>query len=169
MAKVSSQTATTFHADNAAAMMARMPGQSFGRSVWLINQDVVPQILKLGFAVTTAAGTAAGAGALYLPPNGLANSGAYGSLLGRPIVVTEACATLGTTGDVILADLTKYLTVVKAGGVRSDTSIHLWFDQNATAFRFVLRLNGQPWLSAAITRKNGSNTLSHFVKLDTRS
>ena len=168
VAKESSQTAATFHADNAVKMMARMPAQSFGRSVWLINQDVVPQIMKLGFAVTTAAGTAAGAGALYLPPNGLANSSPYGSLLGRPIIVTEACQTLGTKGDVILADLSKYLSVIK-GALKSDVSIHLWFDQNATAFRFVLRMNGQPWLSAAIARKNGSNTLSHFISLDTRA
>lgn len=169
VAKETSQTAATFHADNAVKMMARLPAQSFTRSTWFINQDVLPNILKLGFAVTTAAGTAAGAGALYLPPNGLANSSAYGSLLGRPIVVTEACATLGTIGDVILADMTKYLTIVKAGGVKSDVSIHLWFDQNTTAFRFVMRMNGQPWLSAAITRKNGSNTLSHFVTVDTRA
>jgi len=168
VAKVTSQTAATFHADNAVAMMARMPAQSFGNSVWLINQDVVPQILKLGFAVTTAAGTAAGAGALYLPPNGLANQSTYGSLLGRPIIVTEACATLGTVGDVILADLTKYLSVVK-GSMKADVSIHLWFDQNVSAFRFVMRMNGQPWLSAAIARKNGSNTLSHFITLATRA
>jgi HK97 family phage major capsid protein len=69
---------------------------------------------------------------------------------------------------VILADLTKYLSVVK-GGMKSDTSIHLWFDQNVTAFRFVMRMNGQPWLKAAIARKNGSNTLSHFVTVATRS
>ena len=168
VAKETSQTAATFHADNAVKMMARMPAQSFGRAVWLINQDVVPQILKMGFAVTTAAGTAAGAGALYLPPTGLAGGSPYGSLLGRPIIVTEACATLGTVGDVILADLSKYLSAVK-GAIKSDTSIHLWFDQNTTAFRFVLRMNGQPWLSAAIARKNGSNTLSHFVTVATRA
>lgn len=169
VAKETSQTASTFHADNVAKMMARLPSKSFGRSVWFVNQDVLPQIFKLGFAVTTAAGTAAGAGALYLPPNGLANTPAFGTILGRPIVVTEACATLGTVGDVILADMTKYLTVVKAGGVRSDVSMHLWFDQNLTAFRFVLRMNGQPWLSAPIARKSGSNTLSHFISLDTRA
>ena len=73
----------------------------------------------------------------------------------------------GTVGDVILADLSKYLSAVK-GAVKADTSIHLWFDQNTTAFRFVMRMNGQPWLSAAIARKNGSNTLSHFVTVATR-
>lgn len=168
-AKVVSQTAATLHADNIVAMMARMPAGSFKRSAWLINQDLVPSILKLGFVVTSATSTTGvGAGALYLPPNGLANSSPYGSLLGRPIIVTEACATLGTVGDIILADLSKYLTIVKSGGMRADTSIHLWFDQNITAFRFVMRMNGQPWLASPIARKNGSNTLSHFVTLATR-
>jgi HK97 family phage major capsid protein len=165
--KETSQTAATIHGRNVVKMMARMPAQSFGRSVWLTNQDCVPQILALGLEVTKADGTAAGAGAIYLPPNGLANQSTYGSLLGRPIIVTEACATLGTEGDLVLADLSKYLSVVK-GQLKSDVSIHLWFDQNTTAFRFVLRMNGQPWLSAPIARKNGSNTLSHFVSLQTR-
>lgn len=166
--KETSQTTATFHADNAVKMMARLPAQSFARAAWLINQDVLPQILKLGFAVTSASGTAVGAGALYLPPNGLANSSLYGSLLGRPIVVSEACQTVGTEGDVILADLSQYLAAVKSSGILSDVSIHLWFDQNTTAYRFVLRMNGQPWLSAAIARKAGSNTLSHFVTCQTR-
>lgn len=169
VAKETSQVAATFHADNVAKMIARLPSKSYGRAAWFINQDVLPQVIKLGFAVTTAAGVASGAGALYLPPQGLANSPPFGTIMGRPIVVTEACATVGTVGDVILADMSKYLTVVKASGIKSDTSMHLWFDQNLTAFRFVLRLNGQPWLSAAIARKNGSNTLSHFISLDTRS
>jgi HK97 family phage major capsid protein len=168
VAKIASQVAATFHAKNAAAMMARMPAASFGRSVWLVNQDVMPQIMQMGFPVTDGTTTVAGAGALYMGPGQLAGQSAYGSLLGRPIIVTEACQTLGTVGDVILADLSRYLAVVK-GSVRSDTSIHLWFDQGITAFRFVMRMNGQPWLSAAIARKNGSNTLSHFVSLDTRS
>jgi HK97 family phage major capsid protein len=109
-----------------------------------------------------------GAGALYMGPGQLAGGPPSGTILGRPIVVTEACATLGTVGDIVLWDPTKYLTVVK-GALKSDVSIHLWFDQNTTAFRFVLRANGQPWLSAPIARKNGSNTLSHFVCIETRS
>jgi HK97 family phage major capsid protein len=168
VAKVTSQVAATFHAKNAVAMMARMPASSFARAVWLINQDVLPQIMQLGFPVTDGTTTVAGAGALYMGPGQLQGTSAYGSLLGRPIIVTEACATLGAEGDVILADMSKYLAVVK-GSLRSDVSIHLWFDQNITAFRFVLRMNGQPWLSTAITRKNGNNTLSHFVTTAVRS
>ena len=163
------QTAATFHARNVVKMVSRMPAGSFGRSVWLMNADVLPYVLGMAIDIQRAdTSTAGGAGAMYLPPNGLSTGPAYGSLLGRPIIITEACKTVGTVGDVILADLTQYLTVVKAGGVRSDTSIHLYFDQNTTCFRFVLRMNGQPWLSAAITRASGTNTLSHFITVAAR-
>lgn len=168
VSKISSQVAATIHAKNVVNMMARMPASSFKRAVWLVNQDAIPQIMQLGFAVTDGTTTNVGAGALYMGPGQMANQGAYGSLLGRPIVVTEACAALGTAGDIILADLSKYLAVVKTGGVKSDVSMHLWFDQAITAFRFILRMNGQPWLSSAIARKNGSNTLSTVVTLEGR-
>jgi HK97 family phage major capsid protein len=165
--KETSQTAGTLHGRNVLKMMARMPASSFKRSAWLVNQDVLPQLGGLAMDVTKADGTAAGAGILYMQPQGLANQSAFGSILGRPVIVTEACQTVGTEGDIVLADMSKYLSVVK-GGLKTDYSIHLWFDQAINAFRFILRMNGQPWLSAAIARKNGSNTLSHFVTLQTR-
>jgi HK97 family phage major capsid protein len=165
--KETSQTTGTVHGRNVLKMMARMPASSFKRSVWLVNQDVLPQLGGLAMDVTKADGTAAGAGILYMQPQGLANQSAFGSILGRPVIVTEACQTVGTEGDIILADMSKYLSVVK-GGLKTDYSIHLWFDQAINAFRFILRMNGQPWLSAAIARKNGSNTLSHFITLQTR-
>ncbi len=165
--KIGSQVADTIHAKNIVSMWARLPAASQRNAVWLINQDCLPQVYQLGFAVTDGTTTNVGAGALYMGPGQMMNGAPSGTLLGRPIVVTEACPTVGDAGDIILADLSKYLTVVK-GAVKADTSIHLWFDQNAVAFRFVMRINGQPWLSAAIARKSGSNTLSHFITLEAR-
>lgn len=165
--KESSQTNGTVHGRNVLKMMARMPASSWKRSVWLVNQDVLPQLGGLAMDVTKADGTAAGAGILYMQPQGLANQSAFGSILGRPVIVTEACPTIGTEGDIILADMSKYLSVVK-GGLKTDYSIHLWFDQAINAFRFILRMNGQPWLSSAIARKSGNNTLSHFITLQAR-
>lgn len=167
VSKIGSQVAATIHAKNIVTMWSRLPASSQRNAVWLVNQDCLPQIYQLGFAVTDGTTTNVGAGALYMGPGQLAAGAPSGTLLGRPIVVTEACQTLGTAGDIVLADLSRYLTVVK-GAMRADTSIHLWFDQNAVAFRFVMRLNGQPWLSSAIARKNGSNTLSHFITLEAR-
>ena len=167
VSKIVSQVADTIHAKNIVSMWARLPAASQRNAVWLINQDCLPQIYQLGFAVTDGTTTNVGAGALYMGPGQMAGGAPSGTLLGRPIVVTEACTTLGDAGDIVLADLSKYLTVVK-GAVKADTSIHLWFDQNAVAFRFVMRINGQPWLASPIARKSGSNTLSHFITLEAR-
>lgn len=162
-----SQTADTVHADNIVKMWARMPGAVRGRAVWLINQDVEPDLMRLGAVVKTASGTATGGMPIYMPPGGLSAS-PFATLLGRPVIITEACSAIGDVGDIILAYLPGYFAPIKSGGVRSDVSMHLYFDQGVTAFRWTLRMGGQPWLSAPIARKNGSNTLSHFVTLAAR-
>ena len=162
-----SQTADTIHADNIVKMWARMPGSVRNRAVWLCNQDSEPQLMQLGSVVKTASGTATGGIPAYLPPGGLSAS-PYGTLLGRPVITTEACSALGDVGDIILAYMPGYFAPYKASGVKSDVSMHLFFDQGVTAFRWVLRAGGQPWLSAPIARKSGSNTLSHFVTLAAR-
>jgi HK97 family phage major capsid protein len=167
VSKIGSQVADTIHAKNIVTMWARLPAASQRNAVWLINQDCLPQVYQLGFAVTDGTTSNVGAGALYMGPGQMAGGAPSGTLLGRPIVVTEACAAIGDIGDIILWDPTKYL-LAKKGAMRADTSIHLWFDQNITAFRFVMRMNGQPWLSAAIARRNGSNTLSHVIYLEAR-
>jgi hypothetical protein len=55
-----------------------------------------------------------------------------------------------------------------ANGMRTDVSIHLWFDQDLVAYRFTLRLGGQPWWSAATSPRDGSSTQSPFVVLAAR-
>ena len=167
VAAVGSQTADTLHGDNVVSMWARMPGSVRGRAVWLINQDLEPQLMKLGVVVGTATGTATGGMPVYMPPGGL-SAAPYGTLLGRPVILTEACSAIGDVGDIYLAYMPGYFAPVKTGGVKSDVSMHLYFDQGVTAFRWTLRVGGQPWLSAPIARKNGSNTLSHFVTLAAR-
>jgi len=90
--------------------------------------------------------------------------------MGRPLILTEKAQALGTQGDIGLADFSQYYIGQKAGGgLKTATSIHLRFDYDEVAFRFVMRYDGQPgWLSA-LTPRRGSNTLSPFVVLATRS
>lgn len=169
VAKETSQVAGTLVAENVLKLWSRMEGRARRNAVWLVNQDIEPQLMQLNVKIKNVAGSEnVGGMPVYVPPGGLSAS-PYATLLGRPVITTEACQTVGTKGDIVFAALDKYMTVAKAGGIRSDVSIHLFFDQGITAFRFVMRNNGQPWLSAPITRKNGTNTLSHFVTLDTRS
>jgi HK97 family phage major capsid protein len=96
------------------------------------------------------------------------NGQSFSTIMGRPVFVTQACQTLGTVGDILLCDLKSYFAPYKAGGVRGDISMHLWFDQGLQAFRWTFRVGGQPWLSTYITPKNGTNYLSPFVSLATR-
>jgi HK97 family phage major capsid protein len=163
-----SQTDDTVHADNIVKMWSRMPANVRSRAVWLINQDVEPELMKLGAVVKSASGTAVGGMPVYMPPGGLSAS-PYATLLGRPVIATEACSALGDAGDIIFAYLGGYFAPFKSGGVKSDVSMHLYFDQGVTAFRWTMRVGGQPWLSAPIARRgSNTNTLSHFVTLQAR-
>ena len=123
-AKVGSQSADTIVAGNATAMLGRLPVQMRRNAVWLIHPDAEQQWLLMTIGDTP----------VYLPPGGLRDT-QFGTLLGRPVIPHQVCQTVGDEGDFMLADLSQYLTAVKAGGVRSQSSIHLWFDQGLTAFR----------------------------------
>lgn len=158
----SGQVADTIRFENVVKMWSRLYGPCRRNAVWLVNQDIEPQLLTM-----TVPGTQPSYPA-YLPPGGLSGT-PYGVLMGRPVLPIESCSTLGDQGDIILADLTQYLTITKVGGMRQDVSIHLWFDQDVTAFRFILRVGGQPWWASAITPANGSNTRSCCITLGERA
>ena len=148
--------------DNIVNMWSRMYAPCRQRAVWLINSDVEPQLMKMQFPGT---GTAV---PVYLPPGGLADA-PYGRLLNRPVLPMEACPTLGDVGDIILTDLSTYMTATKGGGIRSDVSMHLYFDYDMTAYRFILRVAGQPWWKSPIAKAKGGNTLSCSVTLAERA
>jgi HK97 family phage major capsid protein len=168
VSKETSQPAATVWFANINKMWGRMYAGWRGNAVWLINQDVEPQLEGMAFVGNGITPTAASSTPAYMPAGGL-NDAPYARLKGRPVVPIEACSALGSLGDIILADLSQYWALTKAGGaIRTDTSIHLYFDQALMAFRFIFRVNGQPAWSAPITRQNGSNTLSWAVALQAR-
>lgn len=155
------QAATTIVKKNVDKMWSRLHPRSRANAVWLINVDCEPQLEDLNISVGT------GGVPVYLPPGGIADT-PNSRLKGRPVIPIEFCATLGTVGDIILADLSGYVVGTR-GGVDSAMSMHLRFDYNETAFRFLFAIDGRPWLASALTPANGSNTLSPIVTLATRS
>lgn len=160
VSKENGQLADTIQAENIMNMYSRMWGPSRSNAIWLVNQDIEPQLFQMTVGVNN--------WPIYLPPNGLAGA-PFATLLGRPVIPTQACETLGDKGDIIFADMSQFLTATKGGGLRQDVSIHLWFDYDVTAFRFVLRIGGQAWWSAAVSPRDGNNTLSPFVTLAERA
>ncbi|MGY3366170.1 HK97 family phage major capsid protein [Bradyrhizobium sp. GM2.4] len=168
VSKETSQPAGTVWFANINKMWGRMYAGWRNNAVWLINQDVEPQLEGMAFVGNGITPTAASSTPVYLPPGGIADT-PYARLKGRPVMPIEACSALGNLGDIILCDLSQYWSLTKAGqGIKTDTSIHLYFDQALTAFRFIFRVNGQPAWSAPIARQNGTNTLSWAVTLQAR-
>ena len=161
VAKETGQAATTFVYENAIKMRARLWARSRQAAAWFINQDVEPQLFSMSLAVGT------GGLPVYLPANGAAGQ-PYDTLLGMPIIPIEHCATLGTVGDVILAAMPEY-ALARKGAFESASSMHVRFINGEQTFRFTQRVNGQPKWASALTPYKGSNTLSPFVTLATRS
>ena len=161
VAKETAQAAATIVPENVTKMYSRCLGRFRSNSVWLINQDVEPQLFLMKLPVGT------GGQPVFMPPNGLSGS-PFATLYGRPLIPIEQCATLGTKGDIVLADLSQYVLIEK-GGLQAASSIHVRFINDETAFRFTMRVNGQPKWKTALTPAKGTNTLSPFVSLDTRA
>jgi len=157
------QKAATVVAENVIKMWSRLFAQSRPNAVWLINQNIEPQLFTMSLAVGT------GGVPIYMPAGGLSGQ-PYGTLFGRPVIAIEQCATLGTVGDIILAEQRGYILAEK-GSIQSDMSIHVQFVYDESVFRFVMRVDGQPVRASALTPyKGGANyTQSHFVALATRS
>lgn len=164
--KEGSQVADTVNFDNLAKMYNAMYAPSRVNAVWVMNQDVEPELLRL-FAQTSV-GTALTDIMVYMPPGGISQS-PYATLYGRPVIPHQAMETLGDKGDIAFVDLTQYLLLQKTGGMRTETSIHLWFDYDTSAFRIVWRLGGQPWWGSTIAARDGSATYSPFVVLAERT
>ena len=158
VAKESGQAADTVQAENINSMFSRLYAPWRRDAVWFINQDIEGQLF----------GMTVGNYPIYLPQNSLSGS-PFATLLGRPVIATQHCETLGDQGDIVFANLGQYATAVKATGVESSTSTHVWFDQDAVAFKFRMRMDGQPWMSSTVTPRDGSNSLSAFVTLDARA
>jgi len=159
-----SQPADTLYYENVINMWSRLLPTAKPGAVWLINTDVTPALATMSFNHTTLSGAGT---AVYLPAGG-ASTTPYGTLMGKPIIEIEQCATLGDVGDIILANFGQGYMLAEKGGLQSDMSIHVRFIYDEQVFRFVLRLDGQPMLRSAITPFQGSNTLSHFVATESR-
>jgi HK97 family phage major capsid protein len=141
--------------------MSRMHVNWQAGAVWFVNQDVLPALETLKFEVGV------GGVPVMLPPGGLSDS-PYARLYGKPVVPLEYCSTLGTVGDVILANLNAYAVGIK-GLVDASYSMHLKFDYAQTAYRVIFEIDGMPWLNSAITPFKGSNTTSPIITLATRA
>lgn len=160
VAKETGQAAASLDAQNLFKMVSRLPPGSYRRAVWYLNNEVLPKLFGLTL----------GGYPIYIPMGaGGMQGNPYGMLLGRPVEVSQHCEALGVAGDVQLHDLKYYRTLTKSGGVQTATSMHLFFDADAVAFRATYRMAGGPKPKAPITPAKGATTMSPFVRLGARA
>lgn len=161
IAAESGQSSSTIVAANVIKAQNRFFAPYFGNAAWYINQDCLQQLAQLTLATGTYSGQL-----VFMPPTGLSGS-PYGSLGGRPIKPIEFAGTLGSQGDITLADLSQVLSISK-GGIAQAVSMHVEFLTDQLALRFTMRMNATPWENSPITPFKGSNTQSSFVCLAAR-
>lgn len=153
------QLADTILAENIVKMKMRcIPGYNY---IALYSLNMLD---ALTFLVHPTANTP-----LWLPAGSSLVNKENETILGMPAYPFAHCSTIGDVGDIAFVAMDQYL-LAKKGDVRSDTSIHVYFDTAQSSFRFLMRLDGQPLLPKAITPEQCTGTtLSHFVTLAARA
>lgn len=157
VAKETGQKANTVLKENIDKMRAQCWGYS--KAVWLYNHDCLPQLRSLVQTVGTGGNSV---------PYFNVDANGQATLDGRPAFATEFTETLGTKGDLVLANWSQYLEGVLSG-MSSEESIHVRFVNHERTFKFWVENDGRSWWRAPLTPKKGANPLSPFVVLASRS
>lgn len=159
--KKTSQTAATIVSENLIGMKNLLPAGSKTNAVWVYAPTVATEVqnCKIGASDFPA----------FIPAGAMSANQTLDTILGRPAFESEhLSAALGTVNDILLFDPTQYGIAYKALQRQVESSAHLYFDSNKTAFRMVFRVDGQPLWDTYITPANGSIYKSPFVVLETR-
>lgn len=155
LVSVTRDTTSEINWEDIVNMYARMLPSSHPTAVWVVNQETIPQLFTMSLDIGT------GGSAVFLT-NG--TGGPPTSILGRPIMITEKVPALASAGDINFVDFRQYLLGDRQT-ITMSTSPHFKFQQDQTAIRATERVDGQPWLRSALTPRNGTNTLSPYVRL----
>lgn len=130
-------------------------------AVWMISQSQKAEIMKM-------TGPSGNPSYVYRPS---AVAGEPATLLGRPVhFMLDHMPIRGTTtaGDVMLADWNFYLIGDRMQITVDSTDQERW-RFNQVSWKVTARLDGQPWLSAALTSDDGTTSVSPFVILGAKS
>lgn len=156
------QASATVVSANIQKMMASFWSASYNSpaACWLYNQALLPQLATL----QTVVGTAGSESQLW---HWAEEPDQYDMLAGFPAMQSEYCQVPGTPGDIILCDLSRYVLAMREA-IRNELSIHLLFLTDQSAFRAVMRVNGQTIDTSPITPLFGTRATSPFVALAAR-
>lgn len=133
-------------------MAAKLIPLCWNRSIWAVS----PSTLKYITALST----------FFVNDSGIESTNGYvGTLMTRPVFVTEKLPVLGKTGDVVLFDPSMYC-IGHRSDVMIDASTQVLFRNFQTVFRVWLRSDGVPLLANDVTLADGTSTASSIVVLN---
>jgi len=156
VSKEQNQPAGSVHYNNVVSMFSRLAPSCFKNAVWLANPSVIPQLLTMTINI--------GTGGAQIPV--FKEESNRFTLLGKEIIFTEKCPTLGSKGDLILADLSQYAIGMRKE-IALDRSIVPGWMEDMTDYRVIVRVDGQGTWDKPVKPKNGT-TLSWAVALEAR-
>lgn len=145
-------TASTIVWADIAGMFARL--KMGGSPVWIASQTCIPQLVNIrdtgNFNIWQTS----------------AIPGLPATLFGYPVLFHDRSPALGTTGDLVLADLSYYL-IQDGSGPYVMASDGYYFTSNKIIIKAFWNVDGKPWLSGPLPLEgSASNTVSPFVILN---
>lgn len=158
-AKETGQAADTILWENIVKMYNRRLKKPMSRFAWICHPDVKETFDFMEFPIGVSGVP------VYLQES---KAGDVTTLKGLPVIESDLCSALGDEGDLMLVDLSDYL-VIRKGGIKTATSIHVLFTTGEQAFRFTFRGNGEPKSKTPLTIKNSTKTRSGIVLLAARA
>ncbi len=160
--KVTRNTLSHIYLEDLAEMYANMLPGSRDYGVWVVSPTAIPELIQMG---TGNAAAASGKNLVYIDK---VQDKLVWKIFGRPVIFSEKMPALGSEGDIGFFDL-RYYIIFDRQPVTIDSSTHVAFTTDETAWRFVLRVDGQCWPASVITpRQSGApvTSWSPFVILD---
>jgi HK97 family phage major capsid protein len=149
-------TASHFYFADVSGMLAHLLPSSYTKARWYVSPGVVTDLLQLKDGANRAIFISIDQGVTKAP---------VWKLLNLPVTITEKLPALGTKGDVMLIDPSLYVI-----GDRMQLEIvpseHANFLKNQMTWRFVQRVDGQPWMDKPVTLQDGVTQVSPFVVLN---
>ena len=135
-----------------------------GKLAYMTHQSALSSVLLAN--TLAGATTTYGTGNLVYQPwnQGMKASPTPWEVFGCPLYFTEKLPAMGTKGDLILCDWSKYL-VGNRMELQIEVSPHVKFLNNQLVWRIVARIDGQPWLNNPVTLADGVKQVSPFVGL----
>ncbi len=129
---VTRASSTTIGYADLISMFTNVPAWAQANAVWLTNMSGLAKIMAIGSNTT---------GVFFMMPGGFTNAPQM-SVFGKPLILTEKVASLGSKGDIIYGDLRRYW-IGDRGGLQVASSMHDRFRYDETTVRFIKRTDGQ--------------------------